>query len=334
MFTIRAGNAPGSKVVTGGPPLPDGTDIELARKIREKHASIQEQFDPPESEYPNALFHYTTADGLHGILTSDSLLATHYSALNDSAELRYGHEKLLAVIEHRLKRARNTQHREFYSALVDHIRDACREHGGYVASFCARADILSQYRIYGGAGGYALGFDTQRLLFSQGPAYLRLYRVEYDPAKQDALLEEWMAFCDSMIDECHATLGQDGIFATLGYLMTELYSTAFAFLVGTKHWDFREEMEWRLAIGQLDVPASPLSACRGARARAGLIVPHLRYSFATSKPAHPLQSIVIGPSRDPEVARLGVEHLLLECRRANPGVPSASVTVLGSTLKV
>ena len=36
------------------------------------------------------LFHYTSLKGLHGIVTSESIWATHYMFLNDSTEYTYG----------------------------------------------------------------------------------------------------------------------------------------------------------------------------------------------------------------------------------------------------
>jgi hypothetical protein len=46
-----------------------------------------------------SLFHYTTSDGLLGIIKSDSLFASHYSFLNDSSEGIVLRELLLPRLE-------------------------------------------------------------------------------------------------------------------------------------------------------------------------------------------------------------------------------------------
>lgn len=41
------------------------------------------------SNLPKHLYHYTTLEGLKGIISSNALWATHYKYLNDSSEVDY-----------------------------------------------------------------------------------------------------------------------------------------------------------------------------------------------------------------------------------------------------
>lgn len=54
------------------------------------------------------LYHYTTAEGLHGIITSQHLRATNIAFLNDSEErLRYFVRRMPLLIERAVQQAIN-----------------------------------------------------------------------------------------------------------------------------------------------------------------------------------------------------------------------------------
>ena len=57
----------------------------------------------PEEEAP-ALFHYTDAAGLLGILKSRSLWATDFRSLNDASEMHYGMDLAHGLIKESAKR--------------------------------------------------------------------------------------------------------------------------------------------------------------------------------------------------------------------------------------
>ena len=63
-----------------------------------------------DDDLPEDLYHYTDAGGLHGILKSNTLWATHAAYLNDSQEFIYGtdlvRQELLAWARHVPKEAK------------------------------------------------------------------------------------------------------------------------------------------------------------------------------------------------------------------------------------
>jgi hypothetical protein len=155
-------------------------------------------------EIPNAhpeLFHYTTIDGLRGIVSTESLWATHYSTLNDSTEINFVKQALKSHVAEgvslNLRRAarqllsiqRNVRKygglKKASSILAEEVLSVI--HGAafesvnaspplyepYIVSFCSHAKdeeyerahgLLSQWRAYGGAGGYCVVFDTAGLM--------------------------------------------------------------------------------------------------------------------------------------------------------------------------
>ena len=52
-----------------------------------------------DDDLPEHLYHYTNAGGLHGILESNSLYATHAAYLNDWQELLYGMQMALDELQ-------------------------------------------------------------------------------------------------------------------------------------------------------------------------------------------------------------------------------------------
>lgn len=142
------------------------------------------------SDVYEKLYHYTTWDGLLGILKTQTLWATHYRFLNDYSEIVLFRDELVSLILPYV--------REAYEKLVKqspHIEQKISQEGGlgqaiqhdaevvvdaqyratgdeiYILSFCGQHKnphinsngLLSQWRSYGAGGGLALVFNTQKL---------------------------------------------------------------------------------------------------------------------------------------------------------------------------
>jgi hypothetical protein len=142
------------------------------------------------SEIYKNLYHYTTWEGLKGILKTQSLWATNYKFLNDYSEIVFFRDKLVSLIFPAVL--------EGYRQLIVHkpsLKGKIHEDGGlkrivqhdaeilidaqyrvlgseiYILSFCGEPEkqsianngLLSQWRGYGTGGGAALVFDTEKL---------------------------------------------------------------------------------------------------------------------------------------------------------------------------
>lgn len=142
------------------------------------------------SEVYEKLFHYTTWDGLMGIIKNQTLWATHYKFLNDFTEIVFFRDKLIELlVPHVLEIYKKTIAQSFenedtinqagglkYRAQIDTERfiDTMYRITGndiYILSFCGQYEdsyinqngLLSQWRAYGIDGGFALIFDTKKL---------------------------------------------------------------------------------------------------------------------------------------------------------------------------
>jgi len=133
------------------------------------------------------LHHYTDLRGLEGIVRTNTLWATHFRDLNDREEVIHFKEPLKTALSEMLSRRdispsqRDTLDRfggisRIAADLVENLyRNTFEGSAGYssaqpfIVSFCTHADdrayerehgLLSQWRGYGGDGGYCLVFDT------------------------------------------------------------------------------------------------------------------------------------------------------------------------------
>jgi hypothetical protein len=181
------------------------------------------------------LHHYTTFQGLKGIVETNTIWATHYRDLNDSTEVVHLKELLVGALTPRFNKAFhdmcNRQERRHLKAkggdpkqlarfLTDSLYSVTFGDGAstssvdaFITSFCTHADdkpydrengLLSQWRGYGADGGCCLVFDTAAIcnLLEQESAdywgYLHMNTVQYavDAVSVDEIFPELMSDCD------------------------------------------------------------------------------------------------------------------------------------------
>jgi len=136
-----------------------------------------------DDELPADLYHYTTAGGLHGILESNSLYATHAAYLNDSQELLYGMQLALDELTAWVKKLPDEAKDGWGTTIQNWViplaikatavvlrgeiskrtQSLRQVFGPFVTCLSESRDQLGQWRGYGRGGGYAIRFDAQAL---------------------------------------------------------------------------------------------------------------------------------------------------------------------------
>lgn len=178
-----------------------------------------------DAEMPqSSLFHYTSQEGLKGIIESTNIYASHIRFLNDAAEYDYAYKVLLSQAE---------KYKEFFKCTLEIPPDI------FVCSFSTEGDILSQWRAYcSDSSGFSIGFRTstlQNLAIKQG---FKLIKCVYEPEEHRIIinqkLSKYIALLDNLTKTDHTTI--------LKNFMIDFYETASII----KHPSFREEKEWRL----------------------------------------------------------------------------------------
>ena len=143
-----------------------------------------------ESEtVPRTIFHYTGLAAMVGIIEHQELWLSDIEFLNDSEELRYAARLLHTAITRRIERDYSGQqpphddpaHRNLRATLLAletrfgldrprhsdynlHQASEMWESLPFVVSFCRDGDLLSMWRGYADTGGFAIEFDSARLL--------------------------------------------------------------------------------------------------------------------------------------------------------------------------
>ena len=118
----------------------------------------------PSNAIEDPLYHYTTARGLFGIIASSSLWATNFSYLNDATEVHYGMEVLKTLLEREMDLHLTDGFGPVLAATLEGIERVFSDSEFYLTCFCAKADLLSQWRGYGSLGGrYCIALDSMEL---------------------------------------------------------------------------------------------------------------------------------------------------------------------------
>lgn len=205
------------------------------------------------------LYHYTTIDGLKGIIKNRSMWLTHTSTLNDPTELKYGKEIILGILRTQKGNKHENIIDNFLHALIGEV-DRFDEtvYKAYVACFCRSDNLLSQWRAYGHrGGGYNLGFTfTSNTVCCDTPdqsgeeSYVILRKMIYDIKKQKEIVTEYVSSIISCAkDAIKDFMNHDGVPAAWEYMAAmESVNVLCDLMLSFKNEVFREEDEWRMIL--------------------------------------------------------------------------------------
>lgn len=274
-------------------------------------------------QVPHVLYHYTSADGLIGILSAKTIWMTDLRYMNDLSELQYSRE----LVEKRLvTRLDVTELSEIQRDFIRRISSSFDPfHFGFSvfsASFCEEGNLLSQWRAYRGrGGGYAIGFDFFHLLrMLSRPCVLR--RVVYEEKEQVRLIDSAI---DEFLNVLQAESETRSVEQVAGSFLPELCrafgSTIGQFLFCFKHPDFKEEREWRLVhFASVNPTSDRGSDVPRFRSYDGNVIPYYPVGFEkaialsrddTYGHVFPIVDLMIGPTINADLNQESVKLLLL-----------------------
>ena len=275
---------------------------------------------------PPEIWHYTTADGLIGILKSGQIWSTQVSCLNDTLELRYFGDLVHAAV--RVWRAQNMN-----QALVPMLRLAdeglaSRDFstvGHFVACFSEVEDDLDQWRGYGGGEcGYAVAFRTDGILEAiKARTGTLLLPMNYDANMHNVLVNDVLR------------MGQTYFDAGLNRGLPDVEKWARDFLAAfaaeldifgciIKHPKFSREAERRITTLLQPGEHQALEF----REKRTLLARHLPLDLtiaANGRKSLPIIRIYVGPGPSRQVSRMSVGDLLLKFGYENIAVEMSRV---------
>lgn len=244
-----------------------------------------------ESVGPAQLYHYTSAEGALGILSSGSIRATMIHYMNDAKEFQYALDLAAELILDTPGPSGERHHDICRDFLV-----AIRRMAVYVFSLSEHRNQLSQWRAYAGGGGYAIGIDTSQLQMLCQANNATLVRCVYDLSSQRALLSPIVAEMLEAAKELAPDANWLELYDTFAARFTSVAATI-------KHPSFYEEDEWRV-VSSIGVPQSTVKY----RSAGGLIVPYCEWSLRHGN-LYPVAAVVVGPTVSDQLASRSLHHL-------------------------
>jgi len=272
---------------------------------------------------PNVLFHYTSAEGLVGILSSKSIWMTELRYMNDMSELQYAKDKISTRLStYAEKHNINEIQEEFLKRIASAFDPFSSGNAVFSASFCESGNLLSQWRAYRGkGGGYAIGFDffhTIRFLSKNCAPRKVIYQEQIQNEIIDAIIEKYLAAI--AIETSGRSIKNINVDDFIPAVCQAFSGTAGELMFSFKHPDFHEEREWRLVhFMNINPRFNRSGEFPSFRSYEGNIIPYLSTSFENAVQASkddtygcpfPVVKLFIGPTINAELNTESVKYLL------------------------
>jgi hypothetical protein len=148
------------------------------------------------------IYHYTSADGLLGILKSNYLRMTNVKFLNDSRELIHGLDMFFNQVIYPIKQsfdgfdANNDPLLSVFEHKFLKIKESCPY---FTTSFCKNADKLRQWTSYCPNGGYSIGFNRDYIDDTQ--EHITISDVSYNDINDHSLFASFYSDLSLLTEE-------------------------------------------------------------------------------------------------------------------------------------
>lgn len=244
----------------------------------------------------DALYHYTSLNGVMGIVESGSLQATDIRFFNDTAEMKHTADLLGALVMQR--EAGGTSNPRLFLQFREWLSHRLTDgHMLYVACFTANGNLLSQWRSYcPTARGVSLGFDAMKVCASATSQSFQVAKCIYDSETQqkaaatvlDAI--EYIAKKEGENTDLHKRHPTQSFYDVFEEIETDLLLVA-ALL---KHPSFHEEQEWRVVSSvTTNYVAAPIQYREGL----SMLIPFMNFRLPESSDGRlDLQHVFLGPT--------------------------------------
>jgi hypothetical protein len=257
------------------------------------------------------LYHYTSQNGLQGILRAKCIWASHVRHLNDLTEYSLAFKLAEAMIE-----SDDSINKTFpkMPALLKCLRNRAKNLNVYVTSFSEHSNKLSQWRGYCQDGiGYSIGFSPQTLLrtcanlLPQGITSL-LTKCVYKESDIEPHIKNSLDRLKELLSKsvCLSPAEGTALLKDLLYRFTMAVAMRAARL---KHEGFEEEHEWRLVVIEFPPHSIPQEMVGFHTGRSSL-VPHIEIPLFQVDSHLELDRIITGPSPHPDDSVNAVRILL------------------------
>lgn len=274
-----------------------------------------------DDEIPKELFHYCSANGLHGIVCSKSIWATEIHCLNDAQEFRYTYSLIRDVIKRILTNADLMEREKKFFQSLPNLLNSTEWANVFIVSFSAVGDLLSQWRAYCPNGsGYSVGFDSKKLIFLAEKQNFTLEQCIYDREVQESqayklLMHGSHEYYDKSEKEDDVEILKTTFLPYLKHIAAIM-----------KHPSFEEECEWRLVSRDLTLENSYVNY----RPVNNNLIPYIPFKLEYDKTLNSIGSIRIGPTPDIELTEHSLKAFITSNKLTNQ-IKKSSIPFRGWT---
>lgn len=251
---------------------------------------IQEITSRLYSDIPQErLYHYTTFNGLLGIVDTSSLWASDIRYMNDSAELKHTANLIANEVTNRIGRGHPNP--DLLNQFLDWVTHRITNgHMLFATSFRANGNLLSQWRGYSRIGkGVSLGFNPEVILECAEKQSFQIGRCIYDRKEQKGLIRQVVDSVEH-IAKTHIEPPND----SYQKIFQEIESDLLRIAAILKHPSFKEEEEWRIVSPVItDFLKEPVLFREGV----SMLVPYIQFNLTpSSNRPIALEHLFLGPT--------------------------------------
>jgi len=282
---------------------------------------IKKYMDNNGNKLPPKLFHYTTQDGLLGILDRAKILATDILYLNDSTEFIHSVDLMKKnEIPRIVKKISNEQVKKVVKLLLDPSK-VLSEFQIFVCSFSTDGESLSQFRSYcPDNNGFSIGFDHTELrnrVNSQDFKTFYLLPCFYQKDEKNGMIQELSREVRIGIASYLETNKDDYLDKTI-----DEYNRKFLLLASIlKHESFRDEKEWRLfCFKKHPVAPSEIQFRKGK----SMVLPYITIELQGTAKFSPIRQIYVGPTPHKDLSMKSVK-LLVQSKQLSCSVDDSKI---------
>jgi hypothetical protein len=270
------------------------------------------------------IYHYTTAEGLKGIIENKEFWVTKSDFLNDRLEFQYATEIVTEMCKLYIKNS------QMYSIFINYVTDEihrlsddknCLLNGYYVISFSKKQDSALLWSEYSDFMGYCMEFDFEKLLLGIEKTESIFWHgaVIYDKEQQiECLKETLMTLIEDFKEEGYKDL--DKLFDvesnvsndSLKILAENIAIVCSVYTMFFKKECFSGEEEYRFVFSAFHERNSELGKLKimNFREKKQLLIPYIIVKYRDNDEPIQVESILVGPKNNSDLAIKGIEYFL------------------------
>lgn len=250
------------------------------------------------------LYHYTTLEGLRGILGNRSVWFTNILSLNDPQEISYG----INIIGEQITKTKSKTNEEWLLKFFDELKDLFENYhtnrfATYISCFCEDEDLLSQWRAYSQKDcGFNIGFrfdentNFRHDVIQNDESMLELRKVIYKKEEQIKIVTDYLTLIMNSMLELNKMESNRLPVTWRSQALISCVNILFDFAWSFKHKAFSEEKEWRLVkFREYDYKSEEINFRKDDTG----VIPYLNtyiFSEIDAKKHFPIRSVKIGPT--------------------------------------